>query len=275
VPVVARRAASVERARAGGADPVHEDLADLGPLDGVVVAVPTERHAEVVTALLDRGVPVFVEKPLTNDPTAARAIVDRAGDRVFVMDKWRYHPGVRRLADLARTGALGTVAGLQTRRVQWGNPHDDVDSVWTLAPHDLSIALEVLGGVPTPRAAVAHRDGAQVTGLFGVLHDPGRPWLHVEVSSRAPLAERRIEVHGDAATAVLGDGWDTEISIVPVGGAAPVAERVPTPGELPLLAELRAFVGHLGGGPPPRSSAREGLVVVEALATLRQMAGVG
>ena len=49
-------------------------------------------------------------------------------------------------------------------------------------------------------------------------------------------------------------------------------ERVDTPGELPLLAELRSFVSHLTGGPPPRSSAREGSLVVQHLTTLRALA---
>ena len=273
VAVVAPGPDSAARARDGGAELVHERLADLGPVDGIVVAVPTSRHAEVVMAVLDRDVPVFVEKPLTDDVAAARAIVEQ-GDRVFVMDKWRYHPGVVRLGELARKGALGAVAGVRTRRVQWGNPHADVDCAWILLPHDLSIAQEVLGHVPAPRAAVAHSDGTGVTGLVGLLGDPGGPWLHVDVSSRAAVGERRIEVLGDAATAVLADGWDTEITVERLGGAEPVLERVATPGELPLLAEVRAFVDHLGGGPPPRSSAAEGLAVVEAVADLRRLAGL-
>jgi hypothetical protein len=51
-------------------------------------------------------------------------------------------------------------------------------------------------------------------------------------------------------------------------------ERIATPGELPLLAELRVFVSHLRGGPPPRSSAAEGASVVETIEHLRALAGV-
>jgi hypothetical protein len=56
-------------------------------------------------------------------------------------------------------------------------------------------------------------------------------------------------------------------------GAEP--ERRPVSGEMPLLRELRAFVDHVRGGPPPRSSAAEGLLVVERIAELRHMAGAG
>ena len=51
-------------------------------------------------------------------------------------------------------------------------------------------------------------------------------------------------------------------------------ELRPTPGEWPLLAELRAFVAYLGGGPPPRSSAAEGALMVARLAELRALAGL-
>src|SRR5689334_13040946 len=66
-------------------------------LDGLVIATPTSTHAAMIERLLSRGVPLFVEKPLTADPVAARDLARRAGGRLFVMDKWRYHPGIEAL----------------------------------------------------------------------------------------------------------------------------------------------------------------------------------
>ena len=56
-------------------------------------------HAAVVEEALERGVPVFVEKPLTDDPDDADRLAAAAPERLFVMDKWRYHPGVELLGD--------------------------------------------------------------------------------------------------------------------------------------------------------------------------------
>jgi predicted dehydrogenase len=272
VPVVARSAASTERAVAGGATEIVAATGDLGGLDGVVIATPTSVHAETIREALGLGIPIFVEKPLCNDSEVARRLADEAEGRVFVMDKWRYHPGVLELARIAAEERLGAVRGLRTVRLGWGRAHDDVDAAWVLIPHDLSIALEVLGRVPPVVGAVGQRAENGFVSLQGLLADE-RAWLSVDVSERSVRRERRIELHCDDGVATLGDGWDSEITIARAdGGVEPVVERVETPGELPLLAELRAFVEHLRGGPPPRSSVVEGARIVQTIAQLRESA---
>jgi predicted dehydrogenase len=267
VRVVARSDASVARAREGGAAAVVPDVASLGAVGGIVVATPIDTHAAVVDDALDLAVPVFVEKPLCDEIADATRLAARAPDRLFVMDKWRYHPGVRELARIASRESIGEPHGLRTIRVQQGNRHVE-DVVWVLAPHDLAIALEVLGRVPRPRAAKGQwSDGRLVT--IHALLDTDRGWHALEISERAPAVERRVELHCEGGVAVLGDGWDEYVVLHHADGRT---ERVEAPGELPLLAELRAFVGFVAGGPPPMSSAAEGAAVVEAVAALRGLA---
>jgi predicted dehydrogenase len=274
VPVVARSDESRNRARAGGAAQVVGEIGALAAVDGVVVATPTTVHPETVRESLALGVPVFVEKPLASDEAAAASLAEEAGKRLFVMDKWRYHPGVRRLAELAADRTLGEVRILRTLRLGWGNPHADADAVWILAPHDLSIALEVLGRALPPSGAVAQVTDGIAVSLLGILEDATLSHV-LEVSERSPVRTRRVELHGDDGVAVLGDGWDDHVTVhrrTANGGAR--EERLDASGELPLLAELRAFVGHLEGGPPPRSSAAEGAHAVATIARLRELAGI-
>ena len=274
VPVVARSEQSIARAAEGGAATIAATVAELPQVDAVVVATTTSTHVEVLDEVLPLEVPVFVEKPLCPDAAAAARLAAAGDGRLFVMDKWRYHPGVELLARIARSGQLGHVRGLRTVRVGWGSAHDDVDAIWVLAPHDLAIALEILGSVPSPVAAVGEI-GLHGAAVLHALLEVDGIWQVLEVTDRSPERRRRVELHCDEGTAVLADGWDEHVSIyrLPVRGE-PGDERLEAPGELPLVAELRAFVEHLQGGPPPRSSAAEGLAVVEAITRLRTMAGL-
>jgi predicted dehydrogenase len=113
--------------------------------------------------------------------------------------------------------------------------------------------------------------GLGVVGLFLAL----MAWtiISLAVSRRSPERVRRVELHCAGGVAVLAGGWDQEVTLYRDGESGIEEERIATPGELPLLAELRAFVAHLEGGPAPRSSAAEGAAIVGAIAELRTLAG--
>jgi predicted dehydrogenase len=274
--VVARSAGSRNRAEAGGADRIVARVDELGHVEGVVIATPTFLHADSIEQVLDRGVPVFVEKPLSNDPDRAQRIADVAPERVFVMDKWRYHPGIELLGSLARHGDLGDIRGVKTVRLGWGISHKDVDAVWILFPHDLSIVLEILGQIPAPSGAIADVAGGSARGIEA--WSTGTPWAGYQVSSRSPERLRTTTVYGESAMAVLSDSFAQYVEVYPTVDLtvveAPEPRRISISDEMPLLAELRAFVEHVRGGPPPRSSAREGAAIVRALSTFRNLAGL-
>jgi predicted dehydrogenase len=192
------------------------------------------------------------------------------------MHKWRYHPGVELLAELVRSEELGPVVGLRTTRIGWGNPHGDVDGIWMLASHDLSIALEVLGTIPEPRAAVAELVAQTATGLVGLLGDD--PWFALEISTSSAVRRREVRLICRDGVATLGDAYADNVVLttgrVDREPLRRVDEERPVSTELPLLRELRAFLEYLAGGPPPRSSAAEALADVEAIAGLRELAGL-
>jgi len=282
VTVVGSSEAGRQNARDSGATKIVEHIGHLPQVSGLVVATPTSTHAEVIESLLELNAPIFTEKPMTADRESALRLARKAPERLFVMDKWRYHAGVEMLRDIARAEELGPVQGLRTTRTQWGNLHPDVDISWTLMPHDLSIALEVFGKIPKPRYAMAEKTDGQVTSLLGILggepDGPGKPWLIVDVSSRHPQHRREVRLHCRDGVAILDDGYSPGVSVTRSesfrAGQTPESELRPISQELPLLRELRTFVEHLQGGPPPRSSAAEGALVVSAIADLHLLAGL-
>lgn len=266
---------SRDAARKLGAAAVVGTVSGLPSLDGVVVATPATTHAAIVEDVLGRGIPVFCEKPLTTDASQARRLLALGAGRLFVMHVWRYHRGVRRLADIARSGELGPVLSLRTERKNWTSPRLDTDPVWTLVPHDLTIALAILGEIPAPVSARAEVVGGRAVSMTAVLGHA--PFVVLDCTTRFAGKRREVRLHCRDGVAVLPDAESPFIEILRPDDppdAAPRVERQALEGEPALLAELRAFVDHLRGGPPPQTDAREGLAVVEGVEALRRLAGL-
>ena len=259
--MVAQHDVSTQRAVSGGASQVEASLSALarfGTPDAFVIARETSAHASVVDELLVTGRPIFVEKPLCTSDVDAQRFANVGEGSVFVMDKWRYHPGVRALREIVRSGTLGSLVGMRLRRNQPGTHHQDVESPWTLLPHDLAIVDELLGEVPPLLDVVGDvLDGWThgVTARFGT-----DPWVVVESFGRSPRKEREVLVLGTEGAAVLDDGYASVVSIhrFANGGELVLDRTVDATGELPLLAELREFVAFVDGGPPPRAGAASG-----------------
>lgn len=241
-----------------------------GAFDGVIVATPTATHAEVVADVLRLGVPVFCEKPLAASLADALAM---QSERLFAMHVWRYHPGIEALAAIARKQELGAVIGLRTTRTGWTSPRTDVDATFTLVPHDLSIALAVLGHIPTPRHALVEQLDGRAVGMLATLKDAAGPWFVLEASTRYADKRREVRLHCRDGVASLPHGESTALQIARGTSERPELELRAFDPEPALLRELRVFVAHLRGGPPPPTNAAEGLAVVQALLALRALAG--
>jgi predicted dehydrogenase len=275
VVAVARSAESRARALDGGARVVsHLDEAD--GLDAVIVATPTSRHGPHVEDALALGVPVFVEKLIALEPALAARLAAGAGERLFVMYQWRYHPGIEALAAVVRAGTLGRLVGVRITWTSWRRAQPDIDEAWVQVPHGLAIVQEIVGAIPAPVAARADRDATGATGLTALLGTD--PWIMVDASARAASRTRRVEVVGRDGIALLDGAAATEITVFRGGLAdrpdGPEVETRPIVGDQPLARQLAAYVDHLSGGPPPRGTAAEGVAITETMVHLRTQAGL-
>ena len=100
------------------------------------------------------------------------------------------------------------------------------------------------------------------------------PWLAISHSANAPEHRRHTRLCGSTGSAWLAGGFEDHIVVARGHPGDAELERRPISGEWPLLRELRSFVLHLRGGPPPRSSAAEGAAIVRRIAELRALAGL-
>lgn len=256
-----------------GAAATLESDADLPEVDGLVVATPASTHFDTISRLLDLGVPVFSEKPLTLDLGQANELVRRGDGRLFVLHVWRHHAGVAAIRDIYKTRELGAPRLLRTTRANWSSPRTDCDPVWTLLPHDLSIILEVTGDVPPAISSSAEHAAHGACGLVATLR--GSLDCVVEVSTRHATKRREIRLHCDDGVAELSaDGRSVVLHRGDDRSPAPRTEIIRLDDKTPLEREIASVITYLRGGPPPSSSAADALVIATRMHEIRRMAGI-
>jgi predicted dehydrogenase len=135
-----------------------EVLADPN-VSAVAIATPAATHFDLVRAALESGKHVLVEKPLTSTVSEGRKLADLAKQNGLVLmcdHTYCYTPAVQRIRQLIRGGEIGDVQFVDSVRINLGLVQPDVDVLWDLAPHDLSILDFVLPDDVVPVAVAAH-----------------------------------------------------------------------------------------------------------------------
>jgi predicted dehydrogenase len=270
--VADRSAAGRARANRLGVEHTVVSAGALPPCDGYVVATPAPTHREVVESLLASDRPIFVEKPPCTAIDDVRALAAAGGDRVYVMHKWRYHPGVEAIGGLVRNGALGAPRTLATTRTGPETLPPRVDVTWHLAVHDLAIALEVLGTVPIARNAVGSlTDDGRIRRCDARLETVGGVAHRLTVATDDHERDRSVRLECADGSVSLADAYDDHLWIERSGRRS----EHPIGTALPLEREVGAFLDHLRGGPPPRSTLGDAVLVCEQVAQLDALVRAG
>ncbi|HJV09378.1 MAG TPA: Gfo/Idh/MocA family oxidoreductase, partial [Acidimicrobiales bacterium] len=131
------------------ADPA-EVMADP-EVDALVIASPARTHAPLVADALAAGKHVLVEKPLalsTAEAVALAEAADRAKKVLAVGHTFEYNPAVTRMRELLEAGDLGDLWYLHSQRVNLGRIQRDINALWSIGPHDVSIANYLVGSAP-------------------------------------------------------------------------------------------------------------------------------
>jgi predicted dehydrogenase len=182
----------------------------LAGLDAVVVATPPATHFRFAWECLVHGLHVLVEKPLTLDSRQAQDLVHLAetnGRTLMVGHTFEYNPAVHALKKLIESGELGAIHYIDGARLNLGLFQPDLNVLWDLAPHDISILCYILG--KTPISISAHGKAC----VFPDIHDvvylnlvfPDNILAHIHVSWLDPCKVRRITVVGSNKMAVYND----------------------------------------------------------------------
>lgn len=264
---------SREYADQNGAHKTYSNLEDLPEVDGFILSTPASLHAQQIKGLISLGKPIFTEKPFVLSLDEALEIQELGRDQVFVMHVWRYHSAVQKLKEIIATKQIGEIELIRTRRCNWTSPRTDVDPIWTLLPHDISIFTELMGTVPTAESAVAEFCNSKPTGM--IAHTRAGCACVAEVSTRYPEKIREIRVHGTEGLAIMPtDGSDVLLYSGNPGSQKPNQKIIQTDAEPALRKEVNAFLDYLKGGEAPSTRLEEAVEITRCMTMLRSMAGL-
>jgi predicted dehydrogenase len=270
VSVVARSRSSIGNAMQYQATRVVSTIRDLKNVDGLVVATATETHFDVIEESLSFNVPIFVEKPLTTDLEQTDFLRKKAFGKIFVMDKYRYHPAIKALAELAATEELGKVRTLKTRRQGWGISAGPVNCIWDLAPHELSIAFTILGNIPELKYKRVDLIGGTPIGFTA--HFGDLPAVLCEVAKVSQQRSREVVVIFSEGIATWSDQDEDHVRILRLEDFEQSCKNagsiIKVPVEDPLTLELQAFLAFLNGGPEPVSNLNDAYLFTQKISEI-------
>lgn len=258
----------------------------LARVEAVVVAAPAKDHAPLGMQAIEAGVAALVEKPFALTVADAEGLADAAAKRgvpLLVGHLLEYHPVVERLRAMVNDGALGEVYYLYSQRVNLGQVRPDENALWSFGPHDVSVALFLMGGPPIEVAAQGHsylQQGIEDV-VFLTMKFRSGVVAHAQMSWLDPHKERRLTVVGSKQMAVFDDmavreklriydkGVDRPPEYRSYGESLAVREGdifIPRISNAePLAAQLKHFVQVVRRQTPARADAADGVRVVRVL----------
>lgn len=270
-----------------------QDVIKDDEVDAVVIATPVGTHADLATAAIQAGKHVLIEKPLTHDADAAADLVDLAEreNRVALVDHiFLYSPAVRALRDLVKGGELGDLQFLDSVRINLGLFQHDVNVIWDLAPHDVSIIDSLIGRLPLNVSATgACHAGNSLEDVAYIHLDYGDNLLaSVHVNWLSPVKVRHFMVGGSRRSVLYNDldrseplkiydrGIDVDVDdgkgrrevLISYRSGDVVSPRVEQ--TEPLRALIEHFADCIENGAEPISGADQGLRVVQILAAAQR-----
>ncbi|MBL9199390.1 MAG: Gfo/Idh/MocA family oxidoreductase [Opitutaceae bacterium] len=266
-------------------------------VDAVAIATPVNTHYELAMRAVRAGKHVLVEKPLCHRSDLARELIEEADKRkvtLMVDHTFIYTPAVRKIKQLIKDGDLGQIYYYDSARINLGLVQSDVNVLWDLAVHDLSIIQFLFNETPQAVSATGmrHISGRPETIAYLTLHYGSGLIAHCHVNWLSPVKVRRTLIGGTRKMVVYDDVepseklriYDTGVKVGPHGDAREghpdyrlrIDYRkgdISIPhleGKEALKLEVEHFVESIRSGKPPLSGGQEGLQLIRTLEAASQ-----
>lgn len=256
-------------------------------LDAIVIATPVHQHYKLAKESLLSGKHTFIEKPMASSPDECEELVEIAQKKGLVLmvgHTFLYSPPVRKIKQIIDSGDLGTIQYISSRRLNLGLFQKDINVVWDLAPHDLSIIMYLMGETPssvncqgTANVTPGIEDVTNMTlqfgsGGFATVHSS---WLDPKkVREMTIVGSQRMVVYDDLEPLQKIKIYDTRVERPPHYDTfaefqyayhygdmyAPRIEQ-----EEPLKVECKHFLDCINNGTRPLTCGKSGWDLVKIL----------
>jgi len=185
------------------------DLITSTEIDAIAVVSPVWTHYELTKAALENGKHVFVEKPFTSTSAQGEELINLAAQKnltIMVDHTFLFTGAVKKIRQLLDEGALGNLYYYDSTRVNLGLFQHDVNVLWDLAPHDLSIMDYLIKGDPEAVVATGqgHLNGYEDV-AFMTLYFPEKVIAHINVNWLSPVKVRTTLIGGEKRMVVWND----------------------------------------------------------------------
>jgi predicted dehydrogenase len=186
-----------------------DDILKSAKIDVVAVVTPVWTHFDLARTALENGKHVFVEKPFTSSVAQAEELVqlaDRKGLKIMVDHTFLFTGAVRKIKAFVDEGALGDLYYYDSLRVNLGLFQHDVNVIWDLAPHDLSIMDHLISAKPEAVVATGERHLNHVEDVaFITVYFPKHIIAHINVNWLSPVKVRTTLIGGEKKMLVWND----------------------------------------------------------------------
>ncbi|MDD5702456.1 MAG: Gfo/Idh/MocA family oxidoreductase [Dehalococcoidales bacterium] len=249
-------------------------------VDAVVIATPVNTHYKLVKEALSRGKHVLVEKPMTSSSREARELTELAAEQnrvLMVGHIYEYHPAVDFLKQLIKNGELGEIYAIDAHRLNLGLFRSDVNVLWDLGPHDLSIVLTLMDREPVLVSArgSGHLNPNLCDLAYLELIFPSGTSAHIHLSWLDPRKVRQVTIIGSKKMAFYDDVAEAEkVFLYDKGCAFNTAAPCYHYGDVtipfissvePLKVECSHFLQCVQDGTTPRTDGMAGLKIINIL----------
>ena len=264
----------------------YNDVLADGEIEAVALATPARSHYQMGREALLADKHVLVEKPLAMSSQEAQELIALAeeGRRTLMVGHvFEYNPAVLKIKDLIDKGEIGEVYYIYSNRVNLGRVQSDINALWSIAPHDISILLFLLDSMPL---TVSAHGGMYLNGniedvVFVTMSFPGGVLSHIQASWLDPSKVRRMTIVGSRKMIVYDDVADEGKIKVYDKGVYRKGEDIygefqykVHSGDIyipkidmtePLRNECAHFIDCVQEGKQPRTDGRSGLRVIKVL----------